>query len=517
MSAPPAGSANGSPLPGYYPDPSIPGYIRYWDGTAWVPGTSRPQPGPGEPPPEPPVQRGVTRGGATRGGVPPQRAAAQQQSVPPVQEETGPVFLDEDDGRGGGTGAAAGTGVEEGGLPEVRQRGDVAAREEQAGSWDDPRRLHGESPGAGGAWQADASRQSGFGGEQDQRVSWGADAHGADEQPQQPAAPAESGDTIGIRLPRGGVVAQGAAEYGQQAPPQQAQAQVQPQQPHVPQWAEGGPDRQAQAPQQAQVYQQGPMQGQGGLGVGAPPQQPAAQQHGAPQQHGQAAPPWQQAPPQQAPQEAERPPWAQQVHDLAQQAGDTAAGQTPAGQEHVAPWRPPADDPFLRAAQAQARPAGLGRRFGAALLDGLLVAAVTAAAAFPFVGKATDHIQGEIDAARQAGVTRQIWLIDGTTGVYLAVVLGVFVVFGLLYEALPTSKWGRTLGKKLFGLTVLDVERQDPPRFGAALRRWLVHRVLGLLVIGVLDALWCLFDRPYRQCWHDKAAKTFVSGGVTAD
>ncbi|MCB5181800.1 DUF2510 domain-containing protein, partial [Streptomyces antimicrobicus] len=29
---------------GYYPDPSIPGYIRYWNGSSWVPGTSRPAP-----------------------------------------------------------------------------------------------------------------------------------------------------------------------------------------------------------------------------------------------------------------------------------------------------------------------------------------------------------------------------------------------------------------------------------------------------------------------------------------
>src|SRR5579871_2109732 len=33
------------PEAGYYADPVIPGYIRYWDGTAWVPGTSRPAPG----------------------------------------------------------------------------------------------------------------------------------------------------------------------------------------------------------------------------------------------------------------------------------------------------------------------------------------------------------------------------------------------------------------------------------------------------------------------------------------
>ena len=33
-----------SPRPGYYPDPSVPGYIRYWDGAQWVAGTSKPMP-----------------------------------------------------------------------------------------------------------------------------------------------------------------------------------------------------------------------------------------------------------------------------------------------------------------------------------------------------------------------------------------------------------------------------------------------------------------------------------------
>src|SRR5579859_4515125 len=32
------------PEAGYYADPSIPGYIRFWDGTQWVEGSSRPAP-----------------------------------------------------------------------------------------------------------------------------------------------------------------------------------------------------------------------------------------------------------------------------------------------------------------------------------------------------------------------------------------------------------------------------------------------------------------------------------------
>lgn len=36
--------STGNPPAGYYADPSVPGYIRYWDGTGWVTGTSRPAP-----------------------------------------------------------------------------------------------------------------------------------------------------------------------------------------------------------------------------------------------------------------------------------------------------------------------------------------------------------------------------------------------------------------------------------------------------------------------------------------
>ena len=177
------------------------------------------------------------------------------------------------------------------------------------------------------------------------------------------------------------------------------------------------------------------------------------------------------------------------------------------------PWRPPVVDPFLQAAQRQARPAGLGRRLAARLVDSTVLAAATGAVAVPFAGRSADHIRAQVEAAEQAGVTREIWLVDSTTGGYLAIVLAAFLLFGLLYEVLPTARWGRTLGKKLFGLTVLDIEEQDTPSFGAALRRWLVYGLLSVVGIGVVNAFWCVVDRPWRQCWHDKAARTFVARG----
>jgi uncharacterized RDD family membrane protein YckC len=191
------------------------------------------------------------------------------------------------------------------------------------------------------------------------------------------------------------------------------------------------------------------------------------------------------------------------VHDLARQGEEAAAAPMP--------FKPVASDPFLLAAQEQARPASLGRRLAARILDSVVVGAIAAVAAVPLGSAAYDHVQQKLDAARQTGEAMTVWLIDGTTGVQLGIILAVVLVTGLLYEVLPTAKWGRTPGKKLFKVKVLDVESQYEPGFGASLRRWLTHLLLDAVVIGFLGLAWCLFDRPWRQCWHDKVARTFVA------
>jgi uncharacterized RDD family membrane protein YckC len=180
------------------------------------------------------------------------------------------------------------------------------------------------------------------------------------------------------------------------------------------------------------------------------------------------------------------------------------------GEGGVLPWRPPADDPF-GSAQALDRPGGLVRRLVARLVDTVVLTAVTAVAAMPLGTAAYHHAKDKVDQARLTGRSVQVWLIDGTTGLQLGAVLATFLVAALLLEVLPTAKWGRTLGKRLVGLRVLDIEAQLPPGFGASLRRWLTRTVLDLLVVGVAGLAWCLFDRPWKQCWHDKAARTFVA------
>ncbi|MDX5577018.1 RDD family protein [Streptomyces sp. ID01-9D] len=511
MSAPTPAPGDESPREGYYPDPSIPGYVRYWNGASWVPGTSRPAPrqtGPAATAPAP---------------------AAGARTAP--VEETGPIFFDEEDGLRSGQGAPAGPGTP-GAAPVDQPAGGDAAS----------------------VWQADTARQSGFGGERDRRVEWGGPAQepagpGRPAQPADPRAPLaqdptggalpgmrESGgrpaEEAGPRPPADGTVTiravgpqskavRGSAPAPRAVPPNSGTPQgpqnmgapqnsiapapepralpARAQSPHVPQ----SPAQQAQQAQQSQPQQVAQAQAQ------APAPEPRAALHTplTPGPGGGSA------------------SWAQQVHQLAQpeprqQSQPPQQHQLPhqnqglGADQPVVPWKPPVDDPFQQLArnQASARPAGLGKRFAARLVDNLVLGAVVGAAAVPLTTRALDHIDRKITAAKETGETVTVWLLDSTTGALLGALLAAFLLLGFLLEALPTAKWGRTLGKKLFGLDVRDIESHDAPSLGAALRRWLVYGVLGLLVIGVVNVLWCLIDRPWRQCWHDKAARTFVAG-----
>ncbi|MET9908833.1 RDD family protein [Streptomyces sp. NPDC006476] len=511
MSAPTPAPGDDRPREGYYPDPSIPGYVRYWNGASWVPGTSRPAPTAGEP-------------------LSPPAGSAPSPSV----EETGPHFFDED--------------------PEPSPS-------------DLP---HGSRPGPAPAWGADRAHQSGFG--DDRRVSWGADprvphprgdatstdgtatipptdeaasdvrsdgtfvfrrpaaggggagvqasaAAGSTPGIPHPAGPSSDEGTMTFRAvsPRTGQ--QGGAQAGGTGAPGDAGGQG------ASPGASGGPafgpsSSAAAAAPAVPAASSGPGFGAGKAAAeraaaAAPtalsgPQQPApaVPQPGA----AQPAPVGQPGADQSAPAApmtsgpgGGQPSWAQQVHRLAGGAE---------GEQPVVPWKPPVEDVFQAAARRQsaARPAPLGKRLLARIVDNLVIGAVTAVAAVPLGTKAIDHVNDKIDAAKLSGRTVTVWLLDGTTSVYLGIVLAVLLVFGVLYEALPTARWGRTLGKRLLGLEVRDIEAHEPPAFGAALRRWLVYSVPGVLVIGVVGVLWCLFDRPWHQCWHDKAARTFVAG-----
>ncbi|WP_344289259.1 DUF2510 domain-containing protein, partial [Streptomyces synnematoformans] len=170
MSAPTPPSGGGIPGPGYYPDPSIPGYVRYWNGAAWVPGTSRrAQEG------EEHLVAPAEHAGADGAETPAPAGPAGPGPAGPAVSETGPVFLDEEEPEDAvpvarGRHAARGAGADDA-PSDVRDAADAAA----AGTPSD----------AEGAWQAvDVAERAGG------RVAWGAQER---QDPPALAVPAELG------------------------------------------------------------------------------------------------------------------------------------------------------------------------------------------------------------------------------------------------------------------------------------------------------------------------------------
>ncbi|MFI2200622.1 RDD family protein [Streptomyces sp. NPDC020192] len=508
MSAPTPAPGDDRPREGYYPDPSIPGYVRYWNGASWVPGTSRPAPKDGEPLTPPPGIRPAP--------------------VPLAVEETGPHFFDEDLPPSGQAGAGDGhtpwgtdpripapgrpeTPPAEGDAPDnggtfifrrpvpgpaaVTDDGTMTFRPVpgQPRPGTHPPASDAQASGQGAVGSAGASGgfgPQGSGAEAGASSGFGSQASGS-QASGQGAVAGQPGTGFGPGAGGPGGAGSAGAANASGAPGG-----------FGPQGPVGAPAPQVGAAPSAPAAGPGFGAGKAAAERAAAGQAPhSAQSAVAPSIPAQAAAP---ATPLTSGPGGGQASWAQQVHQLAG-GGD---------EQPVAPWKPPVEDVFQAAArrQAAARPAGLGKRFAARLIDTLIVGLVTAAAAVPLGLRVADHVQQKIDAAKVSGREVTVWLLDGTTATSLGIVVAVLLLVGVGYEVLPTAKWGRTLGKRLLGLEVRDIEAHEPPAFGAALRRWLVYSVPGLLGIGIVGVLWCLFDRPWHQCWHDKAAHTFVAG-----
>ncbi|MFG3114218.1 RDD family protein [Streptomyces sp. NPDC048197] len=91
------------------------------------------------------------------------------------------------------------------------------------------------------------------------------------------------------------------------------------------------------------------------------------------------------------------------------------------------------------------------------------------------------------------------------------IVLVVALAMSFLYSPLMTSLFGGTVGKLTCGLRVVRLTDGRRLSYGPALGRHLAHSVMGMVpVLGHIDALFCLWDRPFRQCLHDKTVGSVV-------
>lgn len=85
-------------------------------------------------------------------------------------------------------------------------------------------------------------------------------------------------------------------------------------------------------------------------------------------------------------------------------------------------------------------------------------------------------------------------------------------VGGWVWYRVRTVAGGSSVGKRLFGLRVVDAVTGEPVGTARAWRRWAPNQALGLLplpgtgFVCYLAAVWS----PQRRGWHDKAAGTLV-------
>ncbi|MFI6758515.1 RDD family protein [Micromonospora sp. NPDC050417] len=105
---------------------------------------------------------------------------------------------------------------------------------------------------------------------------------------------------------------------------------------------------------------------------------------------------------------------------------------------------------------------------------------------------------------------------------FLAVMVPMLLLqFGLMvvllavlyvYHVEMMFRTGQTPGKRIMKIRVVPLDPYATLTRGATVKRYLVQFAAGALVPGLnyLDGLWQLWDRPFQQCLHDKAARTVV-------
>ncbi|MFF2545819.1 RDD family protein [Kitasatospora sp. NPDC058063] len=548
-----------APEPGYYPDPSIPGFVRYWGGSAWVPGTSRPAPAGGEvlQPPRYATRRSAPGGAAVRpvrppvvpvvpepAGVPevaaaPEPVAPERMAPEPVVSgavvsgavaevrigppagggDTGPVYFDQ---TSGGASFVLGPRVAEViGGPVFR-------------TVDGPGVPSGVSSGVSPV------APSGF---------VGAGLPGPLEGPVAVGAVPEAVQGMGAALGRdsGSAPAPVVGESGWQADPRAQPGLMETG--DAPRWVswgvlpealdakEGGAE-----PERAPVAVELPATGAPAAAVTvretpvpavlASGPVPAVLASGPVPVLGEKAMPA----PVQSPAAAPAAVASKPVAAVAATAGTTAAAAPlPAVRTVRETAVQPRPSAAATAATASSRaagvartartartarvavPAGLGRRLAARTVDTAVLLVVAVAAGIPLGRSVTDHLQQKVDQARMASALSrrqiQVWLVDDVVLGKIAVLIGILLFVSLFYEVLPVARTGQTFGKRLARIRVVDTASpagRTRLSLGRSLLRWAVRQLGTVLLLGLV---WPVFDRTARRGWQDRVARTRVVRG----
>ena len=91
----------------------------------------------------------------------------------------------------------------------------------------------------------------------------------------------------------------------------------------------------------------------------------------------------------------------------------------------------------------------------------------------------------------------------------------IYAVVYLVYQVFMLTRYGQSLGKMLLKVRVGMLADGTKPTNEAALKREATYALAPIIpccgsVFWLVNVLWCTWDKPYRQCLHDKAGRTVV-------
>jgi uncharacterized RDD family membrane protein YckC len=157
--------------------------------------------------------------------------------------------------------------------------------------------------------------------------------------------------------------------------------------------------------------------------------------------------------------------------------------------------------------------ASWGSRVGARLIDTLIIGVVVLPIALAMLWPPLRDFVHSLPSNGQAPSAQALTDFDRQMISRILLVSLVSVVVGFAYEVPQLVAYGRTLGKRALGIRVRPLAEDRLPSWKEATIRWAVSAA-GSLVGGglftLLDDLFPLWDKPWQQAIHDKAAKTIV-------
>ncbi len=151
--------------------------------------------------------------------------------------------------------------------------------------------------------------------------------------------------------------------------------------------------------------------------------------------------------------------------------------------------------------------AGFGARLGAALLDGLILGIPLSLVYFAAIGLFVGGLNATTDAAGEIVDANPNGAVLGIGGLLFVIVLLVAFLYEPLMTARKGSGNGQTIGKRIVGIRVVNLQT-GPITAGQAWGRYLFKAFVSGSVF-YLGFLWALWDTN-QQTWHDKIVNTVV-------